>query len=412
MNRKFVLTAEQSANLRRAVRAITYSALLGAALLLAACGAESAPSADDLYAHATAQAILKGLNDKATLEAQVSARMTALAPTATRPPTNTPTITPTRTPTNTATATSTATPTPSATFTPTPDLLATVSANATLTAITLETDEAQREAERQKTIKAIWSYGPTLFIALCALVLLVVGAVGLWQWVHARAARAGVVETKIGPVFVVNSSSLPRMISPQIAGLLTGAPTPRPYDNSKRDGNSPNEQRALAQVEQQLPIVVRVKNGAHLLERQRVTTVSARSRRNLINLLLLAIKIEGERGTCVPGYRTINAYLARHTPRGGRAESWSGGRWSSTVALVKPHIETSSGNGGGAPLDLEGEYQTLLALYLAVVNGEVKLSAPLPSARALASETNARDLPAIERTERTEPNNANHGGML
>jgi len=83
-------------------------------------------------------------------------------PTATSTPTNTPTNTPTATATETATASATSTP----------DALATLSAHATVTQIQLDIAEAEREAERQKTVRAFWTYIPSVFGVLFLSVLL------------------------------------------------------------------------------------------------------------------------------------------------------------------------------------------------------------------------------------------------
>ncbi len=137
---------------------------------LTACVVDFAPTdpISDIQARATVAAVVL--------------QMTANAPTATRTATATATRTPTRTSTPTNTATNTPTPTLTATATPTPtstpDALATLSAQATMTQIRLDIAEAAREAERQKTVKALWSYVPTVFGLLFLFILLVLFFIG------------------------------------------------------------------------------------------------------------------------------------------------------------------------------------------------------------------------------------------
>ena len=313
---------------------------------LTACSDESNVSdVSDIYARATAIAMLGQANARLTVDAQVSARKTALAPTLT------PTHTPTRTPTPTHTSTFTPTPTPTITYTPTPDVLATIQFNATATKVALNTQaevsaavERADAVNRQRLITQLWEWAQFISAITFIIVIIILIMRVASQFITTMFLRRAVIETRSGTMIFIGSPSggyTPTIVQPPPLQITNGSQSEAPDAH------------------------ILVRQGSRQTFIPRTPDLSETERRLILRLLRESGRLNGWQSDIIPSANELG---------------WSHDTRARAINLIRNYVVTREGRGGGTFVG--DKHRTLYALYGDVGSRKVMFTPPLPTNQA------------------------------
>jgi hypothetical protein len=232
-------------------------------------------------------------------------------------------------------------------------------ATATAAAIDHVRVQADQDAQQARQVSAIiaWIAPAGVLLAILAIVALLYRLASQWVDAHRerwrldnqRVALMGMlIETRTGTVVFVGD---PRVgYTPQ----LMAPPTFDHFDASQLQAARPIETFRL-----------NTPQGAEDIPKHEPADDQLEANRKLaMRLLRDAMKHTGPQANRLPGYRDLN---------------WPSETWTRAVKLLKPHVTTKPGRGGGTVL--ASEWSTLQQLYVAV--GERRT--PLPGNRQAPS---------------------------
>ncbi len=367
-NRINVLTGAHSRLAECARPALAYSVLL-LTLLLTACGAEGVPSASvDLGATAdaaryqlqaaqraqtaTAQAIsaaaareakqtrqaMDAANARATTEAKQTAQAQAAASATIQAYAFNLTVT----------ADALALAQQQAQATATADArgiqVALEKQSATVTAQAVEHQrlQAEQDAQAARRTSDFFAYFWAVVWVVAVIVLFIFGMYAVNQWLAVFALRRTVIETRTGTVFFVREGN-------QFTAQLLNPPSMLPVTTDERDEFADSQAHVIdAEAD-----VIRVGDGKGERFMPKLTDAEWQTRegnRKLVMRLLRAAMMQvGGDAKRIPTAKDLG---------------WAPATWVKAVSLLKPHVVTKEGRGGGTVC--ADTYPTLAQLYAAV----------------------------------------------
>lgn len=229
-------------------------------------------------------------------------------------------------------------------------------ATATTEALQLQQAQAQQQALRSQQWADYFDSLLKFTLAVGFVGLLIIMLFGLTRYLDVIALRQKLMETRAGTVMITNLGR-----GQYAAQLVASAPAVTPGDEF-----DDTQAHVLENQAEELLKVTTFRGETFIAKSDPVEELRERHRKLALRLLRESLKYYSMRGfagntiTRIPTYRDLN---------------WSSETWVRAVNLLKPHVITRSGRGGGT--FCTSEYPTLIQLYSAI--GERRLLVPSPT---------------------------------
>ena len=279
---------------------------------------------------------------------------------------------------------------------------ATAQANARATAIAFQTDapltalakeyaaqqmqiqiaQAQVDAENAKTRSEFIESIIKIILGVGAFALLVMLIIFLARYLDAQAMRQRFIETRAGTLFIVHVNGQPHaQIIKETPNLLEA-----PARDELPDFDAPTQAPAITAHADETFVKVTSARGTDFIARDDPEQAQRETERQLM-LRFLRESIQYVRA------QKQSPLEANRVPTCGEL-GWSSETWVRAVKLLKPHVVTRQGRGGGT--FCSAEYPNLMALYVAVGERRIpnrarareetgEVESPSPLAHAVAA---------------------------